>query len=422
MKSVVLSRFIPDFERVYTFEVPSSKSILNRALLWAAFTEGDTLVKCSAFGQDTQAILNCLAALEIKTETTNGGILVHGTPSPRKEANLNVGSAGTCARFLPAILACMGGNYHFDSSAQMKSRPMEFLIELEKAGVQIEYADKKYQFPFRIRSHGFCTNEFRVDTDVSTQYASALLLAGALGNSPVKVQLCGERVQGSYIKMTLALLKEFGCKVRRDGNAVTVSPIRSAPREIEVEPDLSAACYFYALALAFGIKVLVRKVKKNSLQGDTKFLDLLSARGVTFTQTDDGLLADGSKVTAFEGFSENFNDFSDQTLTAAALAPFASTPSCLTGIGHIRKQECDRIAAIEQNLQSLGVECHAETDSVRIQPSTPTGGQITTFSDHRVAMAFALTALKIGGVKIDDATCCEKTFSEYFEQLNRLFD
>ena len=424
MKSIILPRFIPDFERIYSFDVPSSKSILNRALLLAAFTEGDTMIKCGSFGEDTQAILSCLSTLGIKIETNKEGLLVHGCGQniPCKEANLNVMSAGTCARFLPAILAAIGGNYFFDSSEQMKKRPMDFLNVLELAGVKIEYLEKRNHFPFRLISKGFQSNQFAIDTEVSTQYASALLIAGALKDTPLEVQLSGSRTRGSYIQMTLSLLDAFGASCKRENDVLTVHRTKAAPQEFEAEADISAACYFYALALLFGIKVLVRRVKKNSLQGDIKFLHLLEARGVTFTQTDEGLLADGSNVSSFAGFQENLKDYSDQALTVAALAPYAASPSRLTGIGHIRKQECDRIAAIEENLNALGVPCKAGENEVGIYPTPPKSGKIQTFHDHRVAMAFALVALKTGGVEIDDAQCCAKTFQEYFDELNQLFN
>ena len=423
MKSVNLERFIPDFNRIYTFDVPSSKSILNRALILAAFTEGDTQIKCGAYGEDTQAVIDCLSALGIPVEHCNGGLLVHGCGKniPNKNAQLNVMSAGTCARFLPAALAAIGGEYLFESSEQMKKRPMGFLDELKKAGVEIEYSEEAGRFPFRMRSKGFQTREFTLDTDMSTQYASALLMAGALGREPVHIRLTGTRVQGSYIQMTLALLNAFKADCQKENDLFSVYPVKASTPEFEAEADVSAACYFYALALLFGIKVLVRRVKKNSLQGDMQFLRLLEARGVRLQETDEGLLADGSGISSFVGFIEDFNDFSDQTLTAAALAPFASSPSRLTGIGHIRRQECDRIAAIQNNLTVLGVPCKTGEDFVAIEPALPKGGSIITYHDHRVAMAFALTALKTGALEIDDGECCKKTFAAYFEELKKIY-
>ena len=149
-------------------------------------------------------------------------------------------------------------------------------------------------------------------------------------------------------------------------------------------------------------------------------MELLEKRGVRFSETNEGLLADGSGINSFEGFTENFCDFSDQTLTAAALAPFASSLSRITGIGHIKRQECDRIAAIEHNLNALGVHAVGGNDFIEIQPTLPGGGTVKTFHDHRVAMAFSLIGLKTGNLVIDDAECSDKTFEGYFKELNKL--
>ena len=423
MKSAIFQRFIPDFEKTYAFDAPASKSILNRALLLAAFSDGDVFLKCASFAEDTHAFLNCFTALGIRYENRPNGILIHGTGKkiPNQNATLNVMNAGTCARFLPAALSAIGGNYDFTAFAQMKNRPMDFLTELKKAGVEIDFSEKENAFPFRLRSEGFKRREFTVDTDTSTQFASALLLAGAVGNAALRVNLTGSRTEGSYVLMTLSLLSAFGAEWTRNQNTVTVFPAKHFPKEFEVETDVSAACYFYALALLFGITILVRGVKKNSLQGDIRFLELLERRVVRFTETETGLLADGSGISSFEGFQENFGDFSDQTLTAAALAPFASTPSRITGIGHIRRQECDRIEAIRKNLTALGVPCLCGENYIEISPAKPNGGTIETCHDHRVAMAFTLPALKTGTLVIDDPECCKKTFDGYLDEIKKLF-
>lgn len=409
-----------------TVEAPSSKSILNRALLLAALADGTVRLRCGRYGEDTRAILGCLDSLGIRTEPYENGIRVYGCGGniPRKNAELDVKSAGTAARFLPPILAFCGGNYRFVSSVQMEKRPMSVLSLLERTGVRFEYENQKDHFPFRMRSDGIPADSLTVDTDESTQYASGLLIAASVrGRSrPFTVKLTGKRTDGSYISMTLALLRAFGIPVRKNETEITVSAPdgESAPQEYEVEPDLSGACYFYALALLLRTKVLVRGVRTDTLQGDAAFLDLLRARGVKFTQTDTGLLADGSGVTSYPGFDEDMRDFSDQTLTVAALAPFATSPSVLKNAGHIRKQECDRVAAICENLSAVGVPAKADGNNIYIQPAPVKGGTIKTFGDHRVAMAFSLIGLKTGNIVIENPQCCRKTFDNYFDILSEL--
>lgn len=403
--------------------VPASKSILNRALILAALYQAPVRLICGAYGEDTRALLGCFRALGIRTESDEQGLTVYGCGGniPCKNAELDVKSAGTAARFLPPLLAFCGGNYRFVSSEQMAKRPMSVLPLLRQAGADVVYEQEADRFPFRLISNGILTDSITVNTDESTQYASGLLMAAGAQNTPFTVKLTGNRTNGSYIAITLSMMQAFGFQTLKNGTEITVSaPLTTAPLEYAVEPDLSGACYFYALSLLTGAKVLVRGVRSPSLQGDAAFLTLLQDRGVTFTETDKGLLADGGSVSSYRGFDENMRDFSDQTLTVAALAPFAETPSVLKNVGHIRKQECDRIAAICENLTAIGVPASADENNIYIQPAPVKGGLIKTFHDHRVAMAFSLIGLKTGNIVIENPDCCRKTFDGFFDILSEL--
>lgn len=404
--------------------VPASKSILNRALILAALSSGPVRLLCGPYGEDTRALLGCLDRLGIRAERDESGLTVYGCGGaiPRKTAVLDVKSAGTAARFLPPLLAFCGGDYRFTSSEQMQNRPMSVLPLLQKAGARIEYERQSERFPFRLISDGIAADSVTVNTDESTQYASGLLMAACTRGTPFTVNLTGSRTDGSYIAVTLALLKSFRFGVTENGTSITVSAPRTACAisEYSVEPDLSAACYFYALSLLTGARVLVYGVQAQTLQGDGAFLKLLQARGVEFTETAEGLLADGNGVSSYCGFEEDMRNYSDQALTVAALAPFATSPSVLKNIGHIRKQECDRISAICENLSALGVPVTADEHNLYIQPAPVGGGRIKTYHDHRVAMAFSLIGLKTGNVVIEDPDCCGKTFENYFEILSEI--
>lgn len=403
-------------------DVPASKSILNRALILAAFAKGDVTLSCGEFADDTFALLDCLTQLGIHTERTEKGLRVHGCGGniPNRLAALNVRSAGTAARFLTTVLAFLGGDYDMSASEQMSGRPMEILPVLERAGVRFEYLNETHHFPFRMHSRGIEPQQLTVDTDLSTQYASGILLAAAC-KRPVSLHLTGQRTEGSYIRMTLEMLRSFGATWQRKENVISVLPMRCTPSAYEIEADLSGACYFYALALLFKTRILVRHVRMDSLQGDAMFLRLLQEKGVKFYETADGLAADGRSIASFSGFQVNMRDFSDQALTVAALAPFATTQTRITGIGHIRFQECDRIRAMEENLHLLGVCARADDDGITIEPaSSIEPATIKTFGDHRVAMAFSLVGLKTGTLTIDDPKCCEKTFASFFDILTEL--
>lgn len=404
-----------------TLDVPASKSILNRAIVLAAFGKGDVTISCGSFAEDTRAMLGCLTALGIRWEGCERGLHICGCGGniPNRRATLDVRSAGTAARFLTAALAFLGGEYEMRASEQMTRRPMEILSVLEEAGVRIEPLGEKGHFPFRLRSDGIHAEELVINTDVSTQFASGVLLAAAISR-PLRVRLTGSRTQGSYLLMTLRLLDAFGAAYSREGDIICVTPSAHSPDFFEAEGDLSGACYFYALALLLGAQVRVRRIHADSVQGDKKFLSLLAARGVLFSDSEEGLLADGRNVTSFRGFEEDMRDYSDQALTVAALAPFADSPTRLTGLAHIRRQECDRVHAIVHNLSALGVPVREEEDGVVITPAPVRGGTIETFGDHRVAMAFSLIGLKTGNIAIENPSCCQKTFDNFFQLLDEL--
>ncbi len=400
-------------DEIYTVGVPASKSMLNRALLLAAFGGVHEVTCHGGYGSDTKSLLACLRALGFSIEEEGDILRVGGTPA--RQATLNVGDSATTARFLTAILAFRGGDFTFVPSPQMAARPMPSIDAFRAVGVRF---DRLQGGAFRMRSGGIAQNFLEIDTSVTTQDASGVLLAAALGKKFTLI-LTGRRENGSYLRMTAAMLRAFGATVGQHGNEITVTA-GDPPSRLETEPDVSAACYFYALALLCRAAILVRGVHFGGLQGDLAFLDLLAAKGLILTDTPNGILADGRKARSFDGFNADFGDFSDQTLTAAAIAPFAASPSVLRGVGHIRKQECDRMEAIRTNLETLGVPVRLCGDNVEIAPAPVRGGTVRTFGDHRVAMAFALAALKSGNITIDDPDCCRKTFPNYFEILRGL--
>lgn len=420
--AIFLKQYKPSMTE-QTFRVPASKSLLNRALVLAAFSDRNVSLRCGSLSEDTRAMLSCLRALGIGCEETDYGIIIHGCNArpPVKNAEIDVKSAGTAARFLPVALAFCGGDYRFLSSAQMSARPMEILALLESKGARFEWLGNEYSFPFRMFSDGLPNgNDFTVDTSVSTQYASGILLAAPFKAQPLSITLTGNRTDGGYIAMTLDLLEQFGARRQRRGDTITVLPGLHAPAAFDVEADVSGACYFFALALLFSLCVHVRGVRLDGTQSDVKFLRLLESKGVVFTQTDDGLTGDARNVKSFTGFDADFGDFSDQTLTAAALAPFASSPSHLRNVEHIRKQECDRVHAAVKNVNALGGVARTDGETITIYPVPLKGGTVETFGDHRVAMSFALAALKTGNTTVDDPACCKKTFENYFDLIASL--
>ena len=386
-------------------EVPGSKSITNRALMLAAISNGKCKLSGVLFSDDSRAFLDCLDKLGFKLEIDENAktVVIQGENGriPNNEATINVRSAGTAARFMTVLLAVCGGKYTLESSEQMKKRPMsELLNKLMENGVEIEYLEKEGHFPFKLNSKGIGETKISIDTSKSSQYASALLMAAAVNG--MEVNLTGSRPNGAYIKITLRMLEQFGIKFEKNNNTYNIKKQEVKLDAYEVEPDMSAACYFYAMAILLKVKSIVKGIHLNSMQGDIKFLTVLEKLGCKLTDTSAGVEVDGSSIDSYPGIEIDMSDFSDQALTMAVVAAFANSKTIIKNIGHIRGQESDRVAVIATELKKLG--CKTET-----------------IEDHRVAMSFAMVGLIIDGVIIDNPMCCRKTFENYFDVLESIY-
>lgn len=416
-------------------EVPGSKSITNRALLLAAMAKGTSVLKGCLTSEDSMHFLECLKTLgfPVKEEKEAGlgstvTITGYGGRIPNRKAEIYVGSAGTAARFLVAMLAFSDGEYRVNSSEQMKKRPMEPLIDaLRAAGAQVLCPEEDGHFPLYIvgaKDPEQIPDCFTVNIDKSSQFLSALLIAvGTLGKP---ARICVEGSHGlSYVDLTAEMMKHFGVAVEKaDGKYVFSGKGCYEARTYEVEPDMSAAAYFYGLAGVLGADISVKGVTDQMLQGDVEFLHVLEQMGCERYLTEQKYVAvKGPEEGRLKGgFTVDMSAFSDQALTLAAIAPFADAPITITGIGHIRLQECDRIKAMVHNLSGLGIQTEEGEDWVRIYPGTPVAAQIETYEDHRVAMSFALTSLRTEGVEIRNPGCCRKTFAEYFHVLDQVLE
>ncbi|MDE6365682.1 MAG: 3-phosphoshikimate 1-carboxyvinyltransferase, partial [Lachnospiraceae bacterium] len=246
----------------------------------------------------------------------------------------------------------------------------------------------------------------------------------------IKQGLCiavtSARKYGAYIRITRKMMECFGAVVDFDGEKYHMkSGLSYQAGCYQIEPDVSAACYFYAAAALTGGRAVVKNVTWNCMQGDLKFLELLSQMGCTVNTTPDGIElkgveADGAEGGRLRGITVDMKDFSDQAMTLAALAPFADSDVRIENIGHIRLQESDRIHAIVSELGRLGICSDEEKDAITIHPGKPKPAIIQTYEDHRMAMAFSLVGLRVTGIEISNPMCCRKTFETYFDLLDSL--
>ena len=412
----------------FCVQVPGSKSITNRALLLAAQSIGSCTLKGVLFSADSRVFLQCLQTLgftlEVREAQKEVTIVGTGGRIPNPSASVYVGSAGTAARFLTVFLAAAGGRYTVDASAQMRKRPMGPLLDaLREAGVAIRCLEEEGHFPFEMESNGIQTSELTIDTTVSSQFASALMMSAALLPQGLTIHLTGSRMAGAYILMTLQMMQQFGISAElKDGTCRILGGSHSAPQQYQIEPDVSAAGYFFAMAPLLRSCVLVQNVHLDSMQGDIRFLEICRQLGCRVMDTSQGVQVDGRGVAGYHGITVDMKEFSDQALTLAAIAPFAEGETRIIGVEHIRKQESDRLMVMQTELGRMGIACEElpEEGGICIHGGSVQPAVIQTYEDHRVAMAFALTGLRAGGIVIDNPACCSKTFEQYFEVLDDL--
>lgn len=407
-------------------EVPGSKSITSRALLLASMAKGQSVLSNVLFSGDSRSFLSCIKALGYDIEIDENERIVKITGSmPQKKGSINVGSAGTAARFITAMLAACEGEYFIDASEQMKRRPMNTLLEvLSKLGSEIECIEKDGHLPLKMKGRSLEGGNISLDIGNSSQFLSALLMTGFLYKKGLQIQVQGRETSRPYVDITLKMMEQFGkCVERTSEGHYRVSPNRSyTAQKYKIEPDVSSACYFYAMAAITGGEALVKDVYYSSMQGDIKFLDVLKTLGCTVEETDKGLLVKGPVGGKYKGIDIDMNDFSDQTMTLAVLAVFASSPTRIRNIEHIRHQESDRIHAVASELARIGIKCIDEKDEITIYPGMPKPAVIETYEDHRMAMAFSLVGLKVDGIKIKNPSCVSKTFEKYFDILDKVIE
>ena len=406
--------------------VPGSKSITNRALLLAMLADGPCTLTGALFSDDSRYLQQCIADLGfgIEADEERAEVRVEGLGGrlPVREASLYVGSAGTAARFLTALLGLKKGAWHLDASEQRKRRPMLPLLQsLQELGTRVEYQGQEGHFPFTLYPGNNGRQDIAVNIEHSSQFLSALLIAACCAERSLDIRVEGTHGM-AYIDMTLRMMEQFGVKAeKRGGDCFHMEAGQSyRHQEYAIEPDVSAACYFYGMAAILGIEVLVPGVHFGSLQGDVQFLRILERMGCSLHETAEGIALKGPENGRLRGVEADMHACSDQAITLAAIAPFADAPVTITGIGHIRYQESNRMEAISTELARLGIRCEQGEDSLRIWPGRPVPGVVETYDDHRMAMGFSLPGLRAEGIAIADPGCCRKTFENYFQVLDEV--
>ena len=406
-----------------TVGLPGSKSLTNRALVLAALADGPSVVHRALRSRDSLLMAAALTGLGSHVDTSTDDWTV--TPGAfAGDTEVDCGLAGTVMRFVPPVAALSHGTVSFDGDPHMRTRPIgEVLLALRHLGVEVD-DDDRGALPFRLRGHGSVRGgRVVLDASQSSQFVSALLLAGVRYDEGIDVRHDGKPIPSlPHIDMTVAMLREQGVEVDdSDANrwAVAPGPLRALDRTIE--PDLSNAGPFLALAAVTGGSVTVRDWPSETTQAGDAWGELLTAMGCEVEHTSDGLRVTGPAPGTLQGLDVDLHDVGELTPVVAALCALASSPSHLRGVGHIRHHETDRLAALARELGSLGADVTEHPDGLSFRPAPLHGGLFHTYADHRMAHAGVVVGAAVDDVLVEDVATTAKTFTDFAGAWSALF-
>lgn len=390
-------------------ELPGSKSLTNRALVLAALADGPSTIRRPLRSRDTLLMASALRGLGVGIQGEQDWQV---TPAPLQGGStVDCGLAGTVMRFVPPVAALVDGTVAFDGDAHMRNRPVgEVLTALRTLGVSVE-GDA---LPFTIAGSGSVPGgRVVLDASGSSQFISALLLAGARYDAGVDVRHDGKPVPSlPHIEMTVSLLRHHGVEVDdSDVNRWAVEPGPITARDHDVEPDLSNAAPFLALAAVTGGRVVVADWPETTTQAGDALRDILGQLGCEVSRTPEGLSVQGPE--RLTGVDLDLHDVGELTPVVAALCALADSPSHLRGIAHIRAHETDRLTALAIELGALGADVTEHPDGLSFRPAPLHGGLFHTYADHRMAHAGVVVGAAVDDVLVENVATTSKTFPDF---------
>jgi 3-phosphoshikimate 1-carboxyvinyltransferase len=416
---------LPPATRVLgAIDAPPSKSATNRAYVLAALSPEPVVIARPLESEDTVALERCLRAMGARIERLPEGLRIGGplAGSPGREVALDAGESGTAARFLTALAAVTPGRFLLTGAARLRERPMGELVDaLRACGPSIEFRGEKGTLPLAIAGGSLSARRVVVDASRSSQFLSALLLAGAGRDGGLEVDVSGAVASAPYVAMTIESLRAFG-HLASEGPPFHVSPGAAPVERYEVSGDYSSAVALLAAAGAVGGEVVVRGLPWPAADADARALPVFERMGLKIAT------ANGSVSAAREGelrpVRAHATDFPDAVPALAALAALAEGESRFEGIGHLRLKESDRIASLAGLVASAGGQARGEPDALVIRGPLPAHSlgprRLLTSNDHRIAMAAAILSLARRGFLIENPGCVAKSYPGFFRDLETI--
>lgn len=405
-------------------DLPGSKSITNRALVVAGLADGESELAGVLFSEDTHVMMDSLQKMGVGIRQNLNGLSVSisgtGGSLQRPEETLWVHQSGTTARFCLPLAALCGQEVTIDGDEQIKNRPHEELCKaLQSLGAQIEYLEAPNSFPLVVNGKDLQGGQISLNGGISSQFISALLLAAPCFPDQLELNIDGDLVSRPYIDMTISVMQAFGAQVQRvNDRRYVVSPTGYRNSRYEIEPDASAASYFFAAAAISGGSITVEGLGSRSIQGDTGFVDIVEKMGAKVVRSDNALSVTGTG--SLIGIDASMKEISDTVPTLAAIAPLASGPTVISDVAFIAQKESDRVTALITELRKIGVQAEKTETGMVIYPGEVQKGTIHTYDDHRIAMAFSILGLVVPGITLDSPQCVAKTFPSFFDVLDQV--
>ncbi|HXH36735.1 MAG TPA: 3-phosphoshikimate 1-carboxyvinyltransferase [Plantibacter sp.] len=412
-----------------TVSLPGSKSLTNRELVLAALADGPSLLRAPLHSMDSTNMVEALRALgtTIEERPASGAFGKDWLVTPAEEllgsTTVECGLAGTVMRFMPPVAALALGPTVFDADPSARNRPMSTMIaSLQGLGVDIS-DDGRKALPFTVHGTGAVTGgKLTIDASSSSQFVSGLLLAAARFEEGLHLVHEGERLPSlPHIEMTIAALAERGVVVEQPAvGEWVVAPGTIGARDVDLEPDLSNAAPFLAAALVTGGSVTLRGWPSSTTQVGADLAELLPRFGATVSLDGDRLtVTGGERITAVD---IDLTTGGELAPALTALAALADGPSTITGIGHIRHHETDRLAALATEINKLGGSVTELPDGLRIEPRPLHGGEWLSYHDHRMATTGAILGLVVPGITIENVATTAKTLPQFTELWHAMLE
>lgn len=405
-------------------DLPGSKSITNRALVVAGLADGESELAGVLFSEDTHVMMDSLQKMGVGIRQNPNGLSVSisgtGGGLERPAETIWVHQSGTTARFCLPLAALCGQEVTIDGDEQIKNRPHEELCKaLQSLGAQIEYLEAPNSFPLVVNGKDLQGGQISLNGGISSQFISALLLAAPCFPDQLELNIDGDLVSRPYIDMTISVMQAFGAQIQRvNDRRYVISPTGYRNSRYEIEPDASAASYFFAAAAISGGSITVEGLGSRSIQGDIGFVDIVEKMGAKVVRSDNSLSVTGTG--SLIGIDASMKEISDTVPTLAAIAPLASGPTVISDVAFIARKESDRVTALITELRKIGVEAEKTETGMVVYPGKVQKGTIHTYDDHRIAMAFSILGLVVPGITLDSPQCVAKTFPSFFDVLDQV--